>query len=399
VQVRTGPVNELALVAPDGTTAATQAIGTSGKCTLSPASGAVASWSASPSTATPGFAYLAIGANGSKQNGTACSQVEASSSESVTLNLDGSSLTSILGPLVGTSARLDVEVKFDAIIRADLLGAPSGTPSFMLYSGSNASGRSTSPTEYVCQLRSDSGPDSGANDNCTWPISAAGLTFTGIRLTAVSGQFALKGGGDYAVPTEHYTTIDVAAQSDGTLDCDSANVASVTGGGQLAGITITRLPNGDADGDGAADPCTAIGYDLDATLKTATFHKPDDGQAAQFTTSITRTFSPAINPVPALAVDWEDGTGAHNLGFCSAAVFSGSAAAPSFDWTYLKNNAAVVDPSNPNASPYNRYDQSPATPGVQHACIYAQSDNLQDDGSVVAADQVYFTGDIKFTTR
>jgi len=96
--------------------------------------------------------------------------------------------------------------------------------------------------------------------------------------------------------------------------------------------------------------------------------------------------------------DWEDGAGPKDLAKCGDAYYSGvqggvgdetdlalivNGAQPVIDYAALK--ATVAD-----ASPLG---------GYQHACVFAQTSQALDGGSVLSIDYLYLTGDIKFTTR
>ena len=154
-----------------------------------------------------------------KKSGTSCYQV-AAPSESLELGLGQGLRTAIGADAVATSAYLDVELKGSARVLATALlgGVVVGT--YEVQSGSSI-GKPTvaDHTPFACTSSSDSGPDSGVNDNCRWPVSAPswtgaddGVFFDTLTLKALVGSFSLEGGADGAVlpaaPRTHPERLD-----------------------------------------------------------------------------------------------------------------------------------------------------------------------------------------------
>jgi hypothetical protein len=72
----------------------------------------------------------------------------------------------------------------------------------------------------VCSAASDSGPDSGPNDNCTWPFTA---TYDTLELRAVAGAFSFEGGGDFGAQAAQNYSQFTLIRADGFIGCLASN--------------------------------------------------------------------------------------------------------------------------------------------------------------------------------
>ncbi len=222
-----------------------------------------------------------------KGTGTSCGQVDAVSTESLTLSL-GTDAVGVLGlPVLASSATLDVDVKGGARVVATASGPDGSSFQRILQSGSLLPGDANDPTVEPCQLKSDSGPDSGANDNCDWTIQApdADHYFTSLKLTASTGSFALSGGADYATnPGAHRSSLELVEQVDGDLCVGDAYPLDPSEDGTTPGVIVTRLGNADS----TAGDC--VPYRFTNGSQNAELLKPIDQEAsAQFHFEFTWT--------------------------------------------------------------------------------------------------------------
>jgi hypothetical protein len=190
---------------------------------------------------------------GGEGQGQRCGQV----------NGTGQSLSlTLTGPLAGMfmdRAELDIEGKFDATVRAEL------------YRGSELVGVETLDTGVL----SDSGPDSGTDDNYRWVIpapDAAPVLFDRLLLrvdpSTPSGGFSLAGGAEGTAPApgglgETLGTSDSLFHlvgADGVLGCgDQAS----TGAPGAPSATVERLDNLEGD----PDDCVPVVFALDSGVE------------------------------------------------------------------------------------------------------------------------------------
>lgn len=381
--------------------AAQPVVATTGTCTLSPASAAGPLVTLTALNGSPGFLTHQLGVTQgvtttkcSKINSYKLNYVLKNETLSIALNNTSGALADpLFGATLASGATLDMGLGDDSKVRADtyLNGVKVG--SFTLI-GDEYQPSTLAPGTTFCRTPDDD-DESHMIANCAWTIP--GPNFDTLTLTSVTGSVSLQGGGAWgAAAASHRTTFSLVSPVDGTIDCDASKVASVIGtGGELTGTTVTRLSNGATNPDGTPVACVGLPYTLDSAASSVTFHKPDlPGQeSAQFATSVTRTFAAAPNPVPAAGVDWEvTGESPLPLAYCKPGLITG------LDASTLPTgvNYGLL---NPLAVGSGGDDQSSAS-GLQYACIYAQ-DPVFDlaTGSLTQTDFIYFTGDIKFTTR
>jgi hypothetical protein len=246
-----------------------QSIAVSGKCGLflgGPSSLGVLT--ALGGNGVPGLGDTSIGVSDGPK-GVACYRMTASIGESIKLGLGADVAAS---PLIDANAfyrlELDVEVKANAEFLLQILAAGAVTEEFRLRSGSTivAGEGSTAPGSpdriLNCQAQSDSGPDSGARDNCRWIVDALGQQF---RLIPLSGEGSLEGGGDFGTTGyANNSLLYLTKAAIGALGCNSSqvpqgtNTTTVGDGTTTAQCGVTRV-----DPTGLGGSCTtAVGYIL-----------------------------------------------------------------------------------------------------------------------------------------
>jgi hypothetical protein len=394
VALKTGTGSSVTLNRASGTLGSPQTLTTAADCGVN--QGAAASrfltfQGATGTSFSEGLASYQSGSIGvkEKKSGTSCSQVN-STTESLRLGL-GAGVSSLLGSTaVASSAFLDLELKQSARILAtvSLGGVAKGT--YELQSGSTIGlPPLTSSTPFKCTNSADSGPDSGINDNCRWPISVPswtgtddGVFFDTITLKAVAGSFSLEGGGDGTVLPQSPTTTPNASILEiveGTIGCGGATRTEAATGDEPQ-VTVRRL------GNIGTTACAAVPYSLSNASDSAQFLKPLDSQtSAQFVWDLVWRFDQQAGKtaLPELNVDFEypsPGTTVQ-LGWCPDAAYDATGA-------FLGYSAGL---------PASASDLEPDLDGVQYACVIsrdAKSVNGAPDVTV-SHDSVYVYGDAR----
>ena len=286
VAIKTGSASSVTLNRASGTLGSPQTLATAADCGVNQGTAASRFLTFQGATGTSFSEGLASYQSGSigvkeKKSGTSCYQVN-STSESLRLGL-GAGVSSLLGSTaVASSAFLDLELKQSARILAtvSLGGVTKGT--YELQSGSTIGlprlpGTTTAP--FTCNNPADSGPDSGINDNCRWPISVPswtgtddGVFFDTITLKAVAGSFSLEGGGDGTVLPQSPTTTPNASILEiveGTVACGGETRTEAATGDEPQ-VTVYRL------GNVGTTSCAPVPYTLSNAVKAAQFLKPLD---------------------------------------------------------------------------------------------------------------------------
>jgi hypothetical protein len=317
----------------------------------------------------------------------------AAPSESLELGL-GAGLRSALGAdVLASSAYLDVELKGSARIVATARQGTTVVATFELQSGTSVGLPQVATTApFVCTGRADSGPDSGASDNCRWPISAPswlggddGVYFDTLTLKALVGSFSVEGGADGSIQpaaplaTPSASILEVAPD---TVGCGGSTGTTLAVGARPE-VTIHRLDNV------GPTPCSAVPYDLSTADNSARFLKPLDVQpTAQFVWDVTSLFpsTTATTVLPDIKIDYEtpDATGASplvKLGWCP--------------------DANAVD--DPALFPGYTVAQVAALPdqddfiGTQFACVISRTAKAVagDPDQVSVRDLVYVYGDAR----
>jgi hypothetical protein len=388
----------------DGVAEATQSLATGTNCAVKTDESLlkIDGYAGTSTTDVASFSSNSLGV-AEKKTGTSCYQSNAPV-ERMVLSLNKTNVRSSLGPLVASSAYLDVELKQSARILATATLNNTEVARFELQSGSTIGLAPlpdvTAARVFTCNNPADSGPDAGALDNCRWPISAPswlsaddGVYFDAIALEAKNGSFSVEGGADgdipgpipsQTVPTVYTNSslVELSSVSDGDLAC--GDIASIQGTGTTPGVSVDRL---DTNAD-PAQTCVKVPYKLSNGTDSAQFLKPMDQQStAQFVITLTWTV-PASRPLPLPVTKADYETPARGteiaLGWCPDPIYSGA------DLAGIRNPL-----SNPGVT-----DQD-EVPGIQFTCIGNQRSLVLDGGTPGLADdtvqvteQVYVLGDI-----
>jgi hypothetical protein len=343
--------------------------------------------------------------------GTSCTRMTASIEEEL-----------FFESLVGGFDRLelDLELKGNAVFEVEIVGGNTYT----LRSGTARipggwEGEADTDHPIVnCTGSSDSGPDSGPNDNCTWVINDIGSAF---YLRPVAGEGSLEGGGDYptgAVDSRIYLTslIDV-----GTLGCDLTN-------------NKTAMVFADAESEGAAScqvtrigppyagvsSCDLINYRL-ATFtaeslcrldKTGLIDANGNGEPdEQIAGSLKVTFKPeekpadwyGIEPTVIQFADDEDFL-AYRCGGTIEPDQLGNLTVKEVLTTGLSgvmvNGQFVARPAETGETTVTLSDSFDALRGngaIDWACVYETRDVYQGAEKIQVEQTILFWGDISFS--
>jgi hypothetical protein len=187
--------------------------------------------------------------------GVGCYRMTASLDEGLRFEF-GNSISGV-GGLVGPGVifdrlELDMEVKQDAQFRVTVWKDATTSVNYFLRSGSAITSAGTTGESdpahpiFNCTAASDSGADSGPNDNCRWVINDFGVRFD---LKAVgTGEGSLEGGGDFPDHYPNNSVIHLASLSEtGDLTCDASappsgdNITGLVGAGTSALCRVTRI--------------------------------------------------------------------------------------------------------------------------------------------------------------
>jgi len=245
----------------------------------------------------PGLVDNAIGIKSGGPQGVPCSRVDSGENLTVTL----------VGVPSAVKVALDLELKGGARVEIELSLGGSTVGTFEVRAGAaivpgvgvDGSGQAPFTASATagdpianCRNASDSGPDSGASDNCYLTIDP-GAFFDSIKFTPLSGEFSLEGSNDHG-SNSAFDTIFTLNSFDGVLGCDEDNNSVSIEEGMVSG-DITRLQNT----DGSDCVLKPFNLDIDTTLDTLSFvpqDNPGDPQPAAY--QATLMFSPqtAANP-------------------------------------------------------------------------------------------------------
>lgn len=394
VAITTGATSSITLNTASGQVGAAQTLSPGADCGID--QGAVASRfltvsGATRSSFTEGLASYQGGSIGvrEKKSGTSCSQVN-SPGEQLRLSL-GAGVSGLVGSTAqASSAFLDLELKQSARIVATLSLAGVTQATHELQSGASVGlPPLTSTAPFVCSSSADSGPDSGVNDNCRWPISVPSwlgaddsVFFDTITLKAVNGAFSLEGGGDGTVLPQSPTSTpnaSVIEVIEGTITCGGQTRTEAASADEPQ-VTVSRL------GNVGTTSCAPVPYALSNASQAAQFLKPLDSQtSAQFVWDLVWRFpqQPGSTALPDLLIDYEvpaPGTTV-DLGWCPDPAYGPGG-------QFLGYGEGL---------PASATDQEPDLDGVQYACVISRdARSLDGDPDVVGAhDRVYVYGDAK----
>lgn len=348
-----------------------------------------------------------------KGTGTSCGRVDSGALESLTLSL-GTDAVGVLGSeLLASAARLDLDLKGGARVTATATG-PAGQFTRILQSGTPLPGDSTNPDVTPCSQRTDSGPDSGANDNCPWPITAPvptdgdPLYFTSLTLVANTGSFALSGGSDYVSdPAGNRSVFDLVEAVDGNLCVGDEYPLPASEDGTTPEVTVTRLDNA----DGPSEVC--VPYRFTNAPQSAELLKPLDSESsAQFVFDFVWTVDADITLgddeigdglVRRTEVDFDGEDGAADLPTVLASCPDLESVTVEVD--DVPTDFPVVNNIDENDNAPDLADVetgAPGIPGKQFACIVTQSVEptaAKADGTeqVRVTERIYAYGDIRLS--
>jgi hypothetical protein len=332
--------------------------------------------SVSAGSQQPGFVDNSIGVFSGGSKGTPCGRVSAGE-QPLTVKLAG-----LLDPLSIIRAALDVEVKGNAVVQADLFldGAPAGQ--FILRSGRSIVGGQGSHTPgspiFNCSAKSDSGPDAGPLDNCKWRFD--GL-FDEIRLTALTGEFSLEGGADgWIDESRFYLAERQVPPPTGTVNCPGQGDNNFVPQDPEGTAVLTGSRQQDAGNPGACEP---IDYDLTFDGKEANFVKRGAGVPnATFLFDITFNAEPGSggNPlsIPPTRFEFDAAPG-------TLFELAGCKGTPQFD--EAGNFIGISDILTAGL------DLLPKVDGVQYSCAFDQRVKVVGPNAVQVTQGIYLIGD------
>ena len=371
-----------------------------------------------------GFKDLSLGVrSGNDSNGTACKQVNLNTTprETLIIKTNPEAFGTTFGTPSINEARLDLNLSGNAVVVAELVKNGSVIGKAEMQSGFSAPQTVQDPTSqlFICNFRSNSGPQSGFNNNCYWhirplqaeaypeipgyvaspggwtgaepPANAAATDYDEIRLTPIVGDFSIQGGTSWptTLPGSAGTTFGLALFSDGSLACyDPANPATLAAAQAAAfgdgRAVVTRLKLGN-NGECVLKPYTYSDVDNSSTFR---YPRIAGQETSQFAIRLPRDYTAAqaagYPPLPPSTVNWEDTSGDKTLRTCVPGLITGvgndAYKLPTVDYTKLVSGL----------------DQTGLTGGIQYACIYAQTSEVTPSGGLIAYDFIYFHGDVKF---
>lgn len=376
-----------------------QAINLSGKCGLALGGpNALATLTAAGGNGVLGLGPDSIGVfDGPK--GVACYRITASIGESLTFGLGPDVSAS---PLIDANAFyrlvLDIEVKQNAEFLLQILANGSVIDQYRLRTGSSirAGEGSTAPGSpdhiFNCTAQSDSGPDSGARDNCLWPVDALGTQF---RLVPQRGEGSWEGGGDFGAAAYSFNSLIYLTEGEiGALGCNSSQVPQGTNTNTIGdGVNSAQCAVTRTDPTGLGGQCTtAVGYVFRNIEGAAEGCSMDKAPGEQLAASIEITFPPepttGLGDEPLTQIEFSDGAGGlvpFTPQRCVGTVVQDRNGEP----TILE----VL--SQPGFVP----DIVPSTPQIDWACVLDNTQEYIGSGQMRVRQKHLFWGDINFSRR
>jgi len=305
-----------------------------------------------------GLAFDSLGVR-SQGPGRSCGRVDGSESFEVSIN---NASGDVLSGLKFESMELDIEAKQDAWVEATAYLAGAEVGSFQMRTGSSivagvgtdaapatpwlATSTSLAPIAN-CLNPSDSGPDSGANDNCRWVVQSS-VPFDTVKFESLNGEFGLEGGEDgtlAATAGENSDSLFYLTDV-GVLDCGDTIETGDSLGDPF--VSVTRLAQLNCQlkefllGSAANPP------DLGSGVQSFSFvpFGGGVGQAgATYELTVTWVKEPAINPLPVTQMDY-NGDGDTNDPFEGDLVWCDGTAAnpvlPSTGEPWCRTNQTVT---------------------------------------------------------
>ena len=358
-------------------------------------------------------------------SGVDCYRMQGDLGEGIEFGFDDE-LATVVSEQTGTTVslaglwfdrlELDIEVKQDAALILTVFSGTDTPRTYELRSGSTIvpgegsnEGPSTYPanTVFNCTAESDSGSDSGPNDNCRWVIEDIGKSF---QLQAINGDASWEGGGDYGA--DNYANNSVISLTtlvdSGTLYCnpndDPAldNKTGTVGGGVVASCQITRInPNNLGQSICPAFPADGIDYDLETFVGAGSECElrklPLGSPIVQIAGSMQVTFE-AEDVLGTPYEDW--GSQRTQMRFTKPdGYLSDPYAAP-------RCRGTVVDDANGNptilevlAVPTHIWvaDQVDGNGIIDWTCVLDHREEFLGNGRMQVTQTVLFWGDVKFS--
>jgi hypothetical protein len=352
--------------------------------------------------------------------GVSCYRITFTSQTGTRESIDfalGTTVKNTIGADAFSRLEFDMEVKQDAVFRLEIF-RDNEPVTYWLHSGSNlwtgpgaTSGESdSSHPRFNCGARSDSGPDSGPNDNCRWVINEVGDSF---KLTPTHGEGSLEGGGDFSDFYANNTKIFLISLRDtGYLTCTPApgepvpndnnrlwdNQTAEVGGGPITSCQTTRIDPSNLPsvmgGSQSADCDVAFGYDLQTFLSgnsRCQLEKTFPLESKQLAGSIQITFEP------------EDSEPLGGEPLTNIAFVGGNPAgfsAPRCEGTVVNDangNPTILEILSGNPSQLLSYeDQVADTSVVDWACVLDTREVYLGGGQMQIIQTILYWGDIKF---
>lgn len=320
-----------------------------------------------------GLVGSSIGIKSGGATGTPCGRVDTTEDMSLTLDNVPNAISVELDLELKGNANLQIEIK----LGATSLGTYEVRSGSSIVDGVGVEGSLTAPftlslTDAArtgnCRNASDSGPDSGGNDNCRIGIVPSGEFDTVVFKQALVGEFSLEGGGDAGTSD---TVFNLVENFEGELGCTTENNQVTDSAGSVVG-TIIR--HGNADGS----ECVLKPYNLTAS------ESDEDGDP-----SITFDVADPIDPPQAAAYEAYL-TFDQALTTPLSATITYDASAP-YD-TFDDIPACVQDPFTLDGDDFTGSINDEAIPSGDTACVV----DVSQDWDGTTTWHIVFTADIRF---
>lgn len=320
-----------------------------------------------------GLVGTSIGIKSGGATGTPCGRVDTTENMSLTLDNVPNAISVALDLELKGNARIQIEIK----LGATSLGIYEVRSGSSIIAGEGVEGTTPAPFTLSltndartgnCRNASDSGPDSGGNDNCRVSIVPSGEFDTVVFLQPLAGEFSLEGGGDAGTSD---TVFNLVESFEGELGCTTENNQATDSAGSVVG-TIIR--HGNTDGS----ECVLKPYNLTAS------ESDEDGDP-----SITFDVTDPVDPPQAAAYEAYL-TFAQTLTTPLSATITYDASAP-YD-TFDDIPPCVQNPFALDGDDATGSINDEAIPSGDTACVVDVSQDW--DGTTIW--HIVFTADIRF---
>lgn len=306
----------------------------------------------------PGMKDGAIGVKTGGSSGVPCSRVD--STENLTVSLKG----------VPDAVKASLDLEFKGAVRVDIVVKRDGTVvnTFQIRAGGGivpgqgVNGSTSVPYTVTataaqpignCRNASDSGPDSGPNDNCYVTIEPSS-SFDSVTFQPVMGEMSLKGSWDFGNDPA-FDTIFTLAGYDGELGCTEQDNTATIEQGNVFG-SFTRLQNTDGS------ECVLKPYNLDVDVESeilifAPVDNPGAPQPAAYKATVAFAPHAAANPFTSQLRYDQDNDGPldfEDMPWCTGDPFATPDAPGSIDtsvipsghtWCIVSESTGIVSPT------------------------------------------------------